>query len=320
MPAGPCPPSVAAALGALAALVLLAGCVDDASPEPEPDSAFGSVVVELTDVVAMDRLSTGEIVTAGRLTGTVHRFSLAGPEPEVVAEVEVSSTGQRGLLGLVVDDRDRIFISWTDPDERFLIGRLPAPAGTDTSAVEIVWSGFASSTGANGGHLDILPDGRLVTGIGTLRRSSLIDDPDAVNGKILAFDPDGPPDQTPEVLSSGWKNPFAFTVTAGGELWVADNEPEDGSPERLARGDSNGGPVTDIDRQFAPSAVVQLGPDRLGVCSYIGGGLHPVDLDDGRASQPGSAIADGCRTAALVVDEDLLLLSDQDRLILTAIE
>lgn len=298
---------------------LLLGCGDSAIDDYEP------VSIPLPDVAALAQLSTGEILAADRLTGTIYRFALIDPDPVVVGRVSVSTDGQRGLLGLAVDANDRVYAAWTQLDNRLVVGEVL----TSTSQLELdevsetrpVWNGFESSTGANGGHLEFLPAGtsseaRLVIGVGTLRRSAFIDDPEAVNGKMLAIDLSLGADQRPEILSSGWKNPFAFTVNQAGELWVADNEPEDGSSERIGRGDLPDAPRLDLAEQLAPSALVELGPDRLGVCSFITGELRTIALQSDRlgSSEPGAVLLNRCRTAALVIDENWILTSDLDSL------
>ncbi len=309
-------------------LFVLPACGDSAVDGFEPTT------IPLADVASLARLSTGEVVAGDRLTGTIYRFSLAEPDsdPVVIGRVPVSTDGQRGLLGLAVDDTDRIFAAWTNPDDQLVVGEVivstPTSASTSSSAsasslapgqfseTRLVWNGFASSTGANGGHLELLADGRLAIGVGTLRRSALIDDPEAVNGKMLAIDPAGDADQDPAILSSGWKNPFAFTVTEAGRLWVADNEPEDGSSERIGRGDLAQSPRLDVEGQLAPAALIELGPNRLGVCSFITGEMRTITLaDDGfGATQPGSVLLSGCRTAALVIDESWILTADLEQL------
>ena len=41
---------------------------------------------------------------------------------EPLAQVNVSTEGQRGLLGLAVDDQGRTFAAWTDPQETIVVG------------------------------------------------------------------------------------------------------------------------------------------------------------------------------------------------------
>lgn len=303
----------------LLALLLAGSSCGDSAVE-----GFQPVQIPLADIASLSRLSSGEVLAGDRITGTIYRFSLTDqgsqPDPVVVGRVPVSTDGQRGLLGMAIDDADRLFAAWTMPDNQLVVAEVPLAATSievgELSDPRVVWQGFESSIGANGGHLEPLPDGRLALGVGTLRRSALIDDPEAVNGKLLAIDPDASPEQAPEVLSAGWKNPFAFTVTAAGELWVADNEPEDGSSERIGRGDLADAPRLDLTNEIAPGALVELAPGRLGVCSFITGEMRSVSLNgDGlTSSQPGQEVLDDCRTAALVIDERWVLVSNQDQL------
>lgn len=131
---------------------------------------------------------------------------------DTLARVDVRSDGQRGLLG-VATDGTALWAAWTPPDGVLVVGRLvPGPT-------EIVWRGPPSSELANGGHL-LERDGTLYVGIGDLEDPARVGDPDAPNGKILALDPAGPPEQSPRVVSGGWNNPFAFTFDTEGRLVV----------------------------------------------------------------------------------------------------
>ena len=198
--------------------------------------------------------------------------------PGVVARISVGRGGQRGLLGLAVDRRGRTFAAWTRPDRRLVVGRVaPGPE-------RLVWRGPRSADLANGGHLAFAPDGRLVIGVGDLQAPERIADPRAPNGKLLALDPGGRPDQRPAVLSAGWNNPYAFAYTPSGELWVADNAPGR-RPERLARGDLGPGPrrVTVIEPKVAASGLAALADGRLALCGVVSRHLDLYEIEDGRA-------------------------------------
>jgi hypothetical protein len=162
-----------------------------------------------------------------------------------------------------------------------------------------VWRGPASARLANGGHLVYDPARqRLIIGIGDLQERRKRLDPDTPNGKLLVLDPDGPPDQRPVVLSGGWNNPFAFTLTPAGELWVADNVPGRRG-ERLARGDRRDTPslITVLPENTVPAALAAPADDVLVVCSYSRGRAETYRLRGGRARRA-PAIGDGapCRT------------------------
>ncbi len=324
--------------------VIAASCGDPATVEDRSRQQASQQVVPIENVAAMTVLADGMIVAGDRLTGLLY---LVDPSPtsatadgrsRTVARIEVSTEGQQGLLGLAADQR-YLYAAWTTRDQarmvvgRFLQGDLSAANDgeadgsppSEAPSPTVVWNGFVASTGANGGHLDLLPDGRVVLGVGTLRNSRLIDDPGTVNGKLLALDPDGPQDQEPTVVSSGWRNPFAFVVSppsasssaaVGSAIWVADNEPEDGSAERVGRGDEPGRSLTELETSIAPAALVRLPDGDLGVCGYLTGIMQRIDIGDGRAGQPGDRVVGDCNQAAVVLDDGRLVTSDGSRLVI----
>ncbi len=312
-------------------LIATSGCIADSDSATEPN---GSRVIPIANVAAMTQLANGDVVVGNRKTGEIWRMSLVELQPRLVATVAVASDGQRGLLGLASAgsaDQEALYISWTNLERDLVVGRLVLdnpvnPSENSSNSVQdeqptLVWSGFASATGANGGHLDVLPDGRLVLGVGTLLDSKLIDDPETINGKMLALQPDASPAQRPEILSAGWKNPFAFAVTEAGEIWVADNEPEDGSAERIGRGDIAPSPaMTDIEVQLAPGALILVDSERLGLCSYLTGEMLEVTISTKVPTQPGSVITDDCRTGGLLLADGRFLVSDGDVVRLKAVD
>jgi hypothetical protein len=228
------------------------------------------------------------------------------PAPEPVATVAVSTAGQRGLLGLAVDGAGRTFATWTRPDRRIVVGQV-APGD-----VRVVWKGPRSSRLANGGRLAFDPEGRLVVGIGDLQDRAAVGDPDRPNGKLLRLDPDGPAHQEPEVISSGWNNPFAFTFTPSGALWVADNTGTTGS-ERLARGDRRGRPtrVTELRGTFAPSGLAALTDDRLVLCGYVSRRLDVYAIDDGRAARVRPSLARDCALGVTTLADGTVAYADE---------
>lgn len=288
--------------GALAGLAVATGW-PDAGDEGEvlvASARFPSALVALPD---------GGLLYAERLSGQVRSVDPdGGLDPEAVAEVDVvaGDGDQRGLLGLAVDDGGRLFASWTEPGGRLVVGEL-----SSGDEPRLVWEGPESTDQANGGRLVFLRDGGLAIGIGDLLDQSLVDDPSAVNGKLLVLDPDGDADQEPTVLSGGWNNPFAYGLTPSGQLWVADNSPGERA-ERLARGDVGGAPseVTELEGRSAPSGLAALSDDRLAVCGYGSGDLRVFDV----GSTPARVVdtVDGCSLGVAVLADGRLALAEQD--------
>lgn len=298
---------IVAALCSLVVAVAGVAVVGSLGGDGEPPEAT-VLVAEAASPVALVALSDGGLRYGERRTGRIREVDAAGRlRPEPVAKVAVrAEPGQRGLLGVAVDGESRTFAAWTRAsDGRIVVGQV-APG-----APRLVWEGPSSTDLANGGHLAVAPDGRLVIGIGDLQDPGRLDDPDAPNGKLLALDPDGRPEQPPEPLSSGWNNPFAFTFTADGALWVADNAPGE-RPERIGRGDSDGLPRTELDGRAAPAALVALADDRLGLCGYVSGRMREVRIDGDRAEAPGRTVAEPCRTgAAVLADGRVVVATDR---------
>lgn len=305
--------------GAVAAALAVAACGggDDAAGDPDADDERPGLAVERTielepgaDPAALATFDDRGLLVGERRTGRVRQVTGTGNlAPEPVARVAVVSgeDDQRGLLGLAVDG-DRVYASWTRAgDGRIVVGDVTG------GGERILWAGPPSSELANGGHLAVAPDGRLVVGIGDLENPALVDDPDAPNGKLLTLDPAGPPGQRPRPLSGGWNNPFAFVVTADGAIWVADNAPGD-DPERIGRGDdqARGAEPTPLPGRRAPAALVELAPGRLGLCGYLDGELTVVDVRDGRP-RLGDRLATGCRTGAATLADGRLAISDGER-------
>lgn len=312
------PPSrcVAILLAVVSASVLLVSCSNASAPEVAVDpSARPSLASTLGTVVlpgdaaptALTSLDSNRLVIGDRTSGRIYAVDVTDPAapgaPTVLARVDVTgqTKGQRGLIGLVMVD-GALYASWTRAsDGHLVVGQVsPGPQ-------RVAWIGPKSANMANGGHLS-RKGGRILIGIGDLLQPDRIDDPDATNGKLLSLDPTGQAEQEPTVLSGGWNNPFAFTVTGTGAVWVADNAPG-GQPERLGRGD-----LDDADRfrfpgERAPSALIDLGSGRLGLCGYLDGDLVSVDLNP----QPtlGATLSKGdCRTGATTLADDRVAVAD----------
>lgn len=264
-----------------------------------------------TEPVALAASDAGDLLVGERRTGVVRTVSRRGEPGEPVARLDVvaGDDDQRGLLGLVVDG-GRIFAAWTRASDAHLV-----VAEITDGTERLVWLGPPSSRLANGGHLEVLPDGRLLVGIGDLQQPDRVEDPDTPHGKLLALDPAGGPEQRPVALSGGWNNPFAFVVTSDGAIWVADNAPGD-APERLGRGDLDA-ERTALPGKRAPAALVELEPGLLGLCGYLDGELTIIDLPDtdtGPDPEPGDPAATGCRTGAEALTNGRIAVSDGQRI------
>jgi hypothetical protein len=285
-----------AAICALVLAAALSGCGSEASPPATAGRSLGRAPRASALAVTPD----GTLLAGALQTGEIAAF---GPRTASLPRLRVATGGQRGLLGLAVDPRGRVYAAYTRRgDGRILVDRI-APG-----AARRIWTGPRSATLANGGHLAFAPDGRLVIGIGDLQDAARTPDPSTPNGKLLALRI-GSRNLRPAVLSTGWNNPFAFVFTPDGKLWVADNSPGRRA-ERLARGDLGGGPaqVSDIERKTAPSGIAAISSTALAVCGFVSGLLDRYRLKQGRWRLAGT-IARGCRYGVALLPRGRLAFS-----------
>lgn len=294
--------SAAASLAIIVALVI-SGCT-----ERQTTVGQTTIVAEANDIGALAPAKDGGFFYAERATGTIYAVSYEGVRrDEPVATIPVSTEGQRGVIGLAVDDAGVLFAAWTraDGDQNIEVGRIADGVATP------IWTGPKSSDVANGGHIAFRKDGRLVLGIGDLREQATISDPNTLNGKLLALDPAGAVDQKPELISGGWNNPFAFTITEDDEIWVADNSP--GTDERLARGDVDGKPtqIQIISEQEAPSGVTEGHAGDLFVCTYNARKLQGY-RQDGKWEKLNEPVATDCSTGVITLADGRLVYAGVD--------
>lgn len=254
--------------------LLLAGCAPE-EKRPQP-ALSGRLLARTSGAPALAPLPGGGL-RFGELTGRVRDVRRDGSVRDVT-RLAVATGGQRGLLGLAVDPRGRTYAAYVErrPPRRLVIARVtPGPR-------RLVWRGPASRDLANGGHLELAPDGRLTIGVGDLQNPAAVRRPDTVNGKLLTLDPDGPADQRPRVLSGGWNNPYAFAWAPDGRLWVADNAPGR-RPERIARADpaGRGAAVRFLRARLAPSGLAAIDAGQLALCGFVSRRLERVDVTGG---------------------------------------
>ena len=287
----------AAMLGCAALALGASGCgSEDAGRAP-----VGAKLLDAARASALVVTRGGELLAGELETGVIVSSSSRTMPP---ARLKVATGGQRGLLGLAADRRGRVYAAYTRRGDRRIVVDRIAPG-----SIRRIWTGPRSADLANGGHLAIAPDGRLVIGIGDLQQPARRADPHAPNGKLLALRTNGR-NQRPAVLSSGWNNPFAFVFTPDGRLWVADNSPGR-RPERLARGDLGGPPqeVSELTRKTAPSAIAAISPTELAICGFVSETLDRYRLAQGRW-RFAETIARGCRYGVVGLPRARLAFSD----------
>ena len=104
-------------------------------------------------------------------------------------------------------------------DNRIVRFRLGGPQ-------RVVLDGLAASSIHNGGRIAFGPDGKLYAGVGDAGDTSLAQDRDSLNGKILRMNPDGSvPSDNPYgslVWSLGHRNVQGLAWDRAGRLWATE--------------------------------------------------------------------------------------------------
>jgi hypothetical protein len=321
-------------VSAVVCALAVGACADDgaepAGPtEPTTTTVPPEVVDRLveTGAFAVDEPAAmavgpdGSLFVGERRTGRIwsvpaDQLGTARPDKVQVAQLDVATDGQQGLLGLAVAADGTVYAGMTRPgpgEPRQVVVRL-----VSEGPPEAVWVGPVAATGAIGGRLAWLPDGRLLLGMGDFLRGSADSfDADEPFSKLLSLDPAGPADQEPVVVSEGWNNPFAFAVGPDGAVWVADNAPGD-TPERLGRGDG-GGAVIELDPpERAPSGLAVLDAGELVLCGYLSGVAELVTLTEGEVAQPSEVLAAPCELGVVALFGGGLAVAVQDEVRLLA--
>jgi glucose/arabinose dehydrogenase len=257
--------------------------------------------------------------------GRVRLIDAAGHlRADPVAQVDVATQGEGGLLGLAVDPdfaNDRlVYLYYTSHDEMRL-ERWRWNGSTlerDTSLVNGIQAGEVHDSG----RIGFGPDGRLYVATGDAGHPELAQDALSLNGKLLALTPEqyrglGP--IRPAIVASGLRNSQGFDWQPGTGILIANDHGPSGfdGPEgydevnEIVQGGNYGWPDVigyDTDRgrflaplrvyrdPIAPSAgtfVTQPGSAWRGdyiLAALRGESLHRLELSGGR----------------IVVDEPLL--------------
>jgi glucose/arabinose dehydrogenase len=148
----------------------------------------------------------------------------------VIGTVEgVVHEGESGLLGLAVDDQDRLYAYSTGEDgnriQRFAL--TGEPGSLALGAAETILDGIPAASYHDGGRLAIGPDGMLYATTGDAGNREHAQDLESLGGKILRMTLDGevPADNPfPDslVYSYGHRNSQGLAWAADGTMFAAE--------------------------------------------------------------------------------------------------
>ncbi len=157
--------------------------------------------------------------------------------------VTVSSSGERGLLGVAFDpdfatnDFVYVYYTATSPSIHNRISRFTANGDVAVAGSEVVileLTNLSSATNHNGGAIHFGPDGKLFVGVGENANSANSQSLSNLLGKMLRLNPDGSiPTDNPyyatangtnrSIWATGLRNPFTFGFQPGtGRLFIND--------------------------------------------------------------------------------------------------
>jgi glucose/arabinose dehydrogenase len=220
-----------------------------------PPVRFEDAVVRVTQVAEVEsptamatRAGAGGLVFVAERAGRVRVLSgdEVRPEPLVDISGDVSTGGERGLLGLAFSpDGDRLYLSYTDPAGDTRIDEvLMEGDAADLATRRQVLGVDQPASNHNGGDIRFGPDGFLYValgdggGAGDPRNHG--QDTSTLLGSLLRIDPInraatepyaipagnpfvGRPPSRAEIYAYGLRNPWRFSFDRStGDLWIAD--------------------------------------------------------------------------------------------------
>ncbi|UZX05426.1 PQQ-dependent sugar dehydrogenase [Arthrobacter sp. CDRTa11] len=174
-------------------------------------------------------LSDGATLVSERDSARILEI-IDGGEARVVGTIEgVASAGEGGLLGLAMDDEQRLYVYSTALDgnriQRFTLSGSPGSLGLGEA--ETIVKSIPSASYHDGGRIAFGPDGMLYATTGDAGQRDNAQNLASLGGKILRMEADGAvPEDNPFpgslVYSYGHRNPQGLTWDDSGTIFATE--------------------------------------------------------------------------------------------------
>jgi glucose/arabinose dehydrogenase len=298
-------------LALVVAAVAVATCGDSEGEGSAGAAGARTIATGLSVPWGVAFLPGGDALVSERTTGRILRISPDGRRRRVVMRVPGVDTGsgEGGLLGVAVSPNyptDRwVYAYFTSTNDnrivRFRLGGGLRP----------VLTGLRRGVIHDGGRIGFGPDGKLYAGVGETGDSSLAQNRQSLNGKILRMNPDGSvPSDNPFgslVWTYGHRNVEGLAWDRAGRLWATEfgeNEFDElnlirrgrnyGWPEVEGRGSTAGGRFTNPVVTWTPEEASPSGAaivrNTIFVGALRGEAVLRVGLSGGRATKRASLL------------------------------
>lgn len=245
----------------------------------------------------------------GKLYMTERRGNLLvwdGDKVQKIGEFPVVERGESGLMGLALDpefqDNHLMYVCFTQRSEGNLenvVERFRVNEG-EIRERELILAGMNASSIHDGCRLAFGPEEKLLVTMGDSARSSLSQDKQSLNGKVLRIESNGDiPEDNPfpenPVFTLGHRNPQGLDIRPGtGEVYISEHGPAANDEiNRLQAGRNYGWPeVGGTDTEdfepalwawtptIAPAGISFFGPDTLYLATLKESKLHRLELNE----------------------------------------
>ena len=257
------------------------------SPTASFDPLVGltyAVVAEGVDFPMLITPWTDDLSLVGLRDGRVHSFDGVSLSEDPLFDLEVSTDGERGLLGMDAAGDDLVYVHYSDPAGDTVVAAVTVSTGTQ----QVLLAVEQPAANHNGGMIQIGPDGGLYVGLGdgggSNDRFGHGQNTETLLGGIVRIDT-----SSGEVglWSYGLRNPYRFWFD-GDVLYIGDVG--QGAYEEVdvvtfdPAGFNFGWPITEGLHCFSPQTgcdvagltlpIVEVAHGDEGTCSITGGVVY----------------------------------------------